>query len=149
MSKNKGIGKFIAGAAIGVGLGFLFAPKSGAETRKDLKKKLDELINQVKEIDVKDVRDAFVRKIDDIKAEIADLDKEKVASIAKEKAEEIKEKMEDLLQEAKAKATPVIKKTTAGIKDKTVEVLKKTVDKLENDGKGTIKKSSKKEKATK
>ena len=36
MSKKSGLGKFLAGAAIGVGLGILFAPKSGAETRKEL-----------------------------------------------------------------------------------------------------------------
>ena len=37
MSRRGGLGKFLAGAAIGVGLGILFAPKSGAETRKELK----------------------------------------------------------------------------------------------------------------
>ena len=54
MSKEKksGIGKFIAGAAVGAGLGILFAPKKGSETRKDLKNKLDELIGKAKEIDV-------------------------------------------------------------------------------------------------
>ena len=55
MNKKGGIGKFVAGMAVGVGLGLLFAPKSGAETRKELKKKIDELINNVKNIDVKDV----------------------------------------------------------------------------------------------
>ena len=33
MSK-KGLGKFVLGAAIGAGLGVLFAPRSGKETRK-------------------------------------------------------------------------------------------------------------------
>ena len=41
--KNNGFGKFLAGAALGVGLGVLFAPKSGAETRKELKQKLTDL----------------------------------------------------------------------------------------------------------
>ena len=42
MSKEKknGLGKFLAGAAIGAGLGLLFAPKKGSELRKDLKNKL-------------------------------------------------------------------------------------------------------------
>ena len=35
--KNSGLGKFIAGLAIGAGLGVLFAPKSGSETRAELK----------------------------------------------------------------------------------------------------------------
>ena len=37
MKKNNGIGKFLAGAAVGAGLGILFAPKSGKETREDIK----------------------------------------------------------------------------------------------------------------
>ena len=47
MSK-KNIGKFLTGAAIGVGLGFLFAPKKGSETRKDLKKKSCEVMDKIK-----------------------------------------------------------------------------------------------------
>ena len=31
---KKGLGKFILGAGIGAGLGLLFAPKAGSETRK-------------------------------------------------------------------------------------------------------------------
>ena len=34
MSKKKKIALFAAGAAIGAGLGVLFAPRSGKETRK-------------------------------------------------------------------------------------------------------------------
>ncbi len=72
MSKKSGIGKFIAGAAIGVGLGILFAPKSGKETRKALKVKLDELTDQIKKIDVAEVKKEFSRKIEDIKLVITE-----------------------------------------------------------------------------
>ena len=37
-NKKSGLGKFVLGAAIGAGLGILFAPKKGSETRKDSKK---------------------------------------------------------------------------------------------------------------
>ena len=37
MKKSKGFGKLFAGIAIGAGLGVLFAPKKGSETRRDLK----------------------------------------------------------------------------------------------------------------
>ena len=45
MSKKSGLGKFIAGAAIGAGLGLLFAPDSGEKTRKVLKRKRKYLFN--------------------------------------------------------------------------------------------------------
>ena len=67
--KSNGLGKFLAGAAIGVGLGVLFAPKAGSETRKELKEKIDELIVKVKELDVKEVRDSITMKIENIMEE--------------------------------------------------------------------------------
>ena len=76
MSK-KGVGKVLAGAAIGVGIGMLFAPKKGSETREDLKNKLDELVKKVKKIDVEEVKETVEKKIKEIKNELEDLDKEK------------------------------------------------------------------------
>ena len=35
---KKGLGKLLTGAAVGVGIGMMLAPKSGEETRKDIKK---------------------------------------------------------------------------------------------------------------
>ncbi len=129
--KGNGLGKFLAGAAVGIGLGVLFAPKSGKETRKELKEKFDEMVKKVKEIDLDEVRDSFLNKIEEIKRDLADLDKEKVLEIAKEKASAIKKKMDELVEEAKEKATPVIQKTVDELRLKTIEVLKDTVKKLE------------------
>ena len=130
MSK-KGIGKFIAGAAVGAGLGLLFAPKSGSETRKELKAKLDDLVNQIKNIDVDEVKAEFDQKIEDIKVGLADLDREKVVDIAKKKGKELKVKAEDLVDMAKEKGTPKLKKTAQDVLENVVKVSKEAIKKLD------------------
>ena len=144
MGKNNGLGSFLAGALVGAGLGVLFAPKSGAETRRELKEKFDELVAKIKEIDVKEVRDSFLNKVEEIKKELSELDKEKVVEIAKQKAEDIKFKVDELASEAKEKATPVVQKAANDLRQKTAEVLKGAVDRLENPPKKETKKISKK-----
>ena len=57
MKKSSGVGKFIAGATIGAGLGILFAPKKGSETRKDLKEKIDNVIAKIKSVDTEEVKE--------------------------------------------------------------------------------------------
>ena len=59
MSKK---GHFLLGAGIGLGLGLLFAPKSGKETREDLGKAIEELIEKAKEIDLVEVKNAIIVK---------------------------------------------------------------------------------------
>lgn len=138
MSKDKkksGFGKFLAGAAIGAGLGILFAPKKGSETRRELKEKLDELANKVKGIDVDEVRESIELKIEEIKAELTDLDKEKALKIAKEKGAALKKKSEELVELAVAKGTPVLQKATEEVRQKTIEVVKEVLNKLEKAGK--------------
>lgn len=134
MSKEKknGLGKFIAGAAIGAGLGLLFAPKKGSELRKDLKNKLDEIVGKAKEIDVEEVKNEFFQKVDEVKKGLEDLDKEKVLKIAKKKGEELKEKSEELLALAKEKGTPVLEKVANEVRDKAILVVKEVLEKLES-----------------
>ena len=84
--KKGGLGKFLCGAAVGAGLGLLFAPKTGKETRADLKKKFDEVLEQVKSIKAEDVKESIVKKVNELQKELKDLDKEKALKIAKQKA---------------------------------------------------------------
>ena len=128
---RRGLGKFVAGAAIGVGLGVLFAPKKGSETREDLKKKLDELVKQIKNIDKEEVKKEFSKRVEEIKAELADLDREKALEIAKEKGAQLKAKAEELLELAKEKGTPALKKSAESVLDNVIKLSKDAQKKLE------------------
>ena len=129
--KKKGYGKFVLGALVGAGLGVLFAPKAGSETRKELKEKMSVLLNKVKEIDVEEVKESISLKIDEIKEELSDLDREKVLKLAKEKGNDIKEKCEELVQLAKDKGTPVLAGVANDVREKAVMVTKEVLKKLE------------------
>jgi len=133
MSKNKGLGKLFAGMAIGAGLGILFAPKKGSETRRELKQKMEDLINKAKDIDALEVKETIEGKIEEIKAELKDLDKEKVLKIAKKKAKDIQNKAEDLVNYAVEKGTPVLESAAEAVREKAIDVTKDVLKKLEGE----------------
>lgn len=134
MSK-KGYGKFVLGAAIGAGLGLLFAPKKGSELRKDLKAKLDDLVDKAKDIDIEEVKEEFNRKVEEIREELADMDKEKALSIAKKKGTQAKKKAEELVELAKEKGTPALKKSAEKVLQNVIKVSKDALKKLEKEEK--------------
>lgn len=135
MSKKRGFGKFFAGAALGAGLGLLFAPKKGSDLREELKVKLDEFLAKVKEIDATEVKEDFDRRLSEIKAGLEDLDKEKVLRIAQEKAMKLKEAAEDLVQLAIDKGTPVLRDAAEEVRKKAIAVTKDVLNKLEESDK--------------
>ena len=131
MSKKSGFGKLLLGLGAGVGLGLLFAPKKGSETREDLKNKFNELLQKVKEIDVQEVKCDFEKKINKLEKELKDLDKEKVLKIAKNKSEEIKGQIEDLYEMAKKEGTEVVLKAVEDLRGYAIKVTKDVLVKLE------------------
>ena len=131
--RREGIATFVAGAMLGIGAGMLLAPKSGEELRKDLKKKINELIEKVKDIDVKEVAQDLKKRVNDLKKEVEDLDKEKVLAIAKEKGEQLKAKANELFLLAKEKGTPVVEKAAADVRERAIQVTKEVLKKLEKD----------------
>ena len=129
--RASGLGKFALGALIGAGLGILFAPEKGSVTRRQLKEKLDELLNKAKEIDIDDIRIQLEDKIEEIKVELEDLDKEKALKIAKKKGKEIKEKCEELVNLAIEKGTPVLENAANEVREKAILVVSDVLERLE------------------
>lgn len=134
MSK-KGFGKFLGGVALGAGLGLLFAPDKGENTRKVLAKKIEELLNKVKEIDAEEVKDELLYKAETLQAELASLDKEKAKEIALKKATDIKEKAEELYKYAIEKGTPVVENAADEVRKQALKVVKEIQKKLEEKSK--------------
>lgn len=129
--KKKTAAALLGGAAIGAGLGILFAPKSGKETRAELKEKIDELIKRAKEVDMDDVKEYVVQKSEEIEAALKDLDKEKVLKIAQKKAQEIQKSAKDLVDYVKSKGEPMLEEAAAAVREKAIEVTKNVLKKLE------------------
>lgn len=140
--KKSSFGKFVLGATIGAGIGLLFAPKTGKETRAELKAKFDELVKKTKEIEVDEVKENILNKIEEIQEELKDLDKEKVLKLAKSKAKDIEKKSEELVKMAMDSAKPKLEQMATEAKKSTVKTLKNVISKLEEDEK--VKKASKK-----
>ena len=126
MSKKR---NFLIGAGIGLGLGLLFAPKSGKETRQDLAKKINELYEKAMEIDIEEIKNAFIVKTKELEMMLQDLDKETAKQMIKDKTNEIKIKTQELVDLAIEKGTPIVEKTAKEVKSKTAKVIKDDTEK--------------------
>ena len=117
MSKS-GLGKFIIGAGIGFGIGLLVAAKSGKETREDIKNKFKELEEKFKNIDMAQLKEGALEKLDALKQKISDLDSDKVCNFTKEKVADIKNGLTELTKSVKRKSAPIIKRIADDISKK-------------------------------
>ena len=131
MSKRGRRVGFLGGALVGLGLGFLFAPKSGEETRKELAKQMSNLWDKVRSMDADEMKKKLEDKIKEIETGLKELDKEKVLSIAKEKASSLKDKTEELVKMAKEAGKPVVENAAVSIKKGLANVTKEVLNKLE------------------
>jgi gas vesicle protein len=128
--KGSGFGKLVIGAGLGAALGLLFAPKSGEETRKDIKKKADELTKKVKEVDLNEVKDELFNEFRELKEEIKNLDMDQAKIIAKDKGDELLEKVQELIEMAKEKGTPIVENSAKELKKRVADYLQNLSNKL-------------------
>ena len=121
MSRRRG--GLLTGLVIGAGLGLLFAPKKGSETRAELVDKLNELWDKVKELEYDDVKKTIEKKIKELQKELADMDKEKFGKICRDQAAVVKGKAQEIYELAKEKGTPVLQKAAKDVLTKSGELL--------------------------
>ena len=121
----------LTGFLVGVGLGVLFAPKKGSETRAELKAKCNELYEKLKEVELSDVKTQIENKLANLQKELKTLDKEKVGAICRQQATKIKAKAEELYELAKEKGVPTLQKTAEDIRSKSADLLHTAADKID------------------
>lgn len=129
--KKKTVATLVAGTAIGAGLGVLFAPKSGKETRQDLKNKITELKEKLENVKVKDVKKYVSEKIEKLETDLKALDKETVLKAAKNKAKKIEADCKKLARYVKDKSEPILEEAVDALRVKAIEVTKQAIEKLE------------------
>ena len=93
---------------------------------------MDDLVSQIKKIDIEEVKAEFDLKVEEIKNDLSDLDKEKALAIAKEKGIQLKKKAEELVALAKKKGTPVLIDSAQDVLENVVKVSKDAIKKLES-----------------
>lgn len=129
------------GALVGSAAGVLFAPKSGKETRKDIKDAVQETGEQIKATSKefsKNVQKTYHDTVDKVSsfgekkltqlhnvAEDVEEKTEKALEKAKDKAEETKEKVEEKASEAKKGAAKGVEKAADKVKEGADKVSKK------------------------
>jgi gas vesicle protein len=81
ISKTHVAGFFLTGAAVGAAVALVFAPKSGAQTRKDIRKFSKKTIEQIDDFQT-DVREQIVEVLDNVKEYVED-GKERIQKLIK------------------------------------------------------------------
>ena len=130
--KNNGWKKFLAGAAVGAGLGILFAPKKGSETRQELKCSFDAFMIKVKDLDKEEVKAELESRLYDLKDALEQLDQETVLKAAKKQAKKLQDMASEFASYAVEKGTPVLEEAANKVKEVCIDTANKVVEKLEN-----------------
>ena len=150
MSQNK-FGRFLSGVLVGIGLGILVAPDKGENTRLELRKSFDKLINTIKDIDIESTKAALINKLAEIESDLTDLDTAKKTDIVKEKTELINQKCDELISVANSTDANMLNDVIKEVKKNTTKLASTVLNSLEESEEtpSKTKKTAKKSKAKK
>jgi len=100
---GSGLGWFVLGAALGAGLGILFAPRSGADTRRDLGRRFDDLKERAEE-SLEELSEGIADGKERVRARIERwVDGTREAAEEEEKPPTAREELERRLSDARAR----------------------------------------------
>ena len=150
MSQNK-FGRFLSGVLVGIGLGILVAPNKGENTRLELRKSFDKLINTIKDIDIESTKAALINKLAEIDSDLTDLDTAEKTDIVKEKTELINQKCDELISVANGTDANMLNDVIKDVKKNTTKLASTVLNSLEEPEKtpSKTKKTTKKSQAKK
>ena len=89
---------FVLGALLGAAAVALLTPKSGKEMQNELLQKVDDLQTKIKDLEVEDVKEAFVTKLDEIKEIVNNFDWELSKADLEVKVNDVKAKLNEMVQ---------------------------------------------------
>ena len=89
---------FVLGALLGAAAVALLTPKSGKEMQNELLQKVDDLQTKIKDLEVEDVKEAFVTKLDEIKELVNNFDWELSKADLEVKVNDVKAKLNKMVQ---------------------------------------------------
>ncbi len=114
---------FITGALVGVGLGLLFAPNENIEAKQKLKESLNNLLENIKEIDVEQTKAIFMKRLSEIKEELGDLSDNTKKELVKLKLNHIKTTCKDLFILAEEKKAVKVASAAKTVEEKINSIL--------------------------
>ncbi len=88
---------FVLGALLGAAAVALLTPKSGKEMQKDLLKTIDDVQTKIKEIEVEEVKQSFIAKLEEVKELVDNFDWEASKADLENKVNDLKEKLNEML----------------------------------------------------
>ncbi|MGL4337801.1 MAG: YtxH domain-containing protein [Turicibacter sp.] len=96
---------FLLGALLGAGAVALLTPKSGKDMQNDIMKTVDDVQAKIKDLDVDEVKEQFLNKLDEVKSLVSEFDWEASKAELDYKVNDVKQKLNEMLErveEAKA-----------------------------------------------
>lgn len=125
------VGAMVGGALVGGAAGILFAPKKGSETREDIKKTINNLLEKTEVIDKDSVKKYIENQLEALDLEIVKLYELDSYKKAKRQAKKIIRKINKLIKYVKNKGIEDFEDLVEELKEKAEEISEEILTNLE------------------